>query len=53
MLDPSQYLLVENSAYLIKDNYTMVDSIPPQKLNSSILIILSSFSPHEDSREDF
>jgi hypothetical protein len=43
MLDPSQYLLVENSAYLIKENYTMADSIPQQKLNSSINIRLNSF----------
>ena len=56
ILDPSQFFLVESSgAYLIKENYTMVDSIPPQKLNSSMNFLVSApiFSLDEDRAEDF
>jgi hypothetical protein len=35
MLQPSKYFQVEETTFLIKDNYTLTGDIPQQKLNSS------------------
>jgi hypothetical protein len=42
MLEPSKYFQVEDTTFLIKDNYTLTGEIPQQKLNSSNFLFLNN-----------
>jgi hypothetical protein len=43
MLEPSKYFQVEDTTFLIKDNYTLTGEIPQQKLNSSNFLFLNNY----------